>query len=96
MRYGSFTAFLLVLSATLHTQHISHGLGGFFLCRGGDMGIGVQGEACREVTQHAGQRLDIYSVLQRHSEILLHRFSPFRRTTYTRTAGFCLRDKSDF
>ena len=28
------------------------------------MGIGVQGEACGEVTQHAGHRLDIHSVLE--------------------------------
>ena len=29
------------------------------------MGIGVQGEASGEVTQHAGYRLDIHAVLQR-------------------------------
>ena len=28
------------------------------------MGIGIQGEACREVTQHAGHCLDVYSVLE--------------------------------
>lgn len=28
------------------------------------MGIGVQGEACREVSQHAGYRLDVHSVLE--------------------------------
>ena len=28
------------------------------------MCIGVQGEACGEVTQHAGHRLDIHSVLE--------------------------------
>ena len=28
------------------------------------MGIGVQGEACGEVTQHAGHRLDVHTVLQ--------------------------------
>ena len=28
------------------------------------MGIGVQGEACGEVTQHTGHRLDIHSILQ--------------------------------
>ena len=58
-----------VLSAakpTLHTQDISHGLGSFLLCRGGDVGIGIQGESCGEVAQHAGHRLDIYSVLQRN------------------------------
>ena len=29
------------------------------------MGIGVQGEACGEVTQHAGHRLDVHTVLER-------------------------------
>ena len=28
------------------------------------MGIGVQGEACGEVTQHAGHRLNVHSVLE--------------------------------
>ena len=28
------------------------------------MGIGVQGEACGEVTQHAGHRLDVHTILQ--------------------------------
>ena len=28
------------------------------------MGIGVQGEACGEVTQHTGHRLDVYTILQ--------------------------------
>ena len=28
------------------------------------MGVGVQGEACGKVPQHAGYRLDIYSILQ--------------------------------
>ena len=28
------------------------------------MGIGVQGEACGEVTQHAGHRLDVHAVLE--------------------------------
>ena len=30
------------------------------------MGIGVQGEACGEVTQHAGYGLDVHTVLQRN------------------------------
>jgi len=34
--------------------------------------------------------------MKRHSENLLHRFSSFRFTTYTRTAGFCLKDKPNF
>ena len=61
----SFTAFLSVVKLNLHTQDIPHGLGGFLLCRGGDMGIGVQSEASGEVTQHAGHRLDVHTVLQR-------------------------------
>ena len=32
------------VSRILHTQHIAHGLGGFFLRRGGDMGVGVRGD----------------------------------------------------
>ena len=60
----SFTAFLLATKPNLQAQDISHGLGGFFLCRGGDMGIGVQGEASGEVTQHAGYSLDVHAVLQ--------------------------------
>ena len=48
----------------LNTQHISHGLGGFFLRRGGDMGIGVQGEACGEVTEHTADCLDVHTVLE--------------------------------
>ena len=34
--------------------------------------------------------------MQLHSENLLHRFSSFCFTTYTRTAGFCLKDKLNF
>ena len=30
------------------------------------MGIGVQSEACGEVTQHAGHRLNIHAVLKRN------------------------------
>ena len=44
-------AFLWATNLDLHTQHIPHGLCGFLLCRGGDMGIGVQGETCGEVAQ---------------------------------------------
>ena len=29
------------------------------------MGIGIQGEACGEVTQHTGHRLDIHTILER-------------------------------
>ena len=31
------------------------------------MGISVQGETCGEVTQHAGHRLYVYTVLERNS-----------------------------
>ena len=34
--------------------------------------------------------------MQLHFKNLLHRFSSFRFTTYTRTAGFCLKDKPNF
>ena len=57
--------FLSAINPNLHAQDISYGLGGFLLCRGGDMGIGVQGEACGEVAQHAADCLDVYAVLQR-------------------------------
>ena len=42
-----------------------YGLSSFFLCRCCNMGIGVQGEASGEVTQHTADRLNIHSVLQR-------------------------------
>ena len=60
----SFTAFLSATKPNLYTQDISHGLSCFFLCRGGDMGISVQGESCREVAQHDGDGLDIHAILQ--------------------------------
>ena len=41
----SSQSFLSATQPSLQTQNISHGLGGFFLCRGGDMGVGVQSEA---------------------------------------------------
>ena len=45
-------------------QHLSHGSRRLFLGRCGHMGVGVQGEARRVVTQHPGHRLDVHSVLQ--------------------------------
>ena len=60
----SFTAFLSVTKLKLHTQNISYGLSRFFLGGGGDMGVGVQGEACRKVAKHARDGLDVYAVLQ--------------------------------
>ena len=56
--------FLSATKPNLQTKDISHGLCGFLLRRGGDMGIGIQGEACGEVTQHAGHRLDVHTILQ--------------------------------
>ena len=35
-----------------------------FLCRGSDMGVGIQSEACGEVTQHAGDGFDVHTVLE--------------------------------
>ena len=67
---GSFSApveHILVeslLRMRLSGKKISHGLSCFFLCRGGDVGVGVQGEACGEVAEHAGYRLDIHAVLE--------------------------------
>ena len=67
---GSFSApveHILVeslLRMRLSGKKISHGLGGFFLCRGCHTCIGVQGEACGEVAEHAGYRLDIHAVLE--------------------------------
>ena len=60
----SFTASLSATKPKLHTQDISHGLGGFLLSRGSYVGIGVQGEACGEVTQHAGHGLDVHTILE--------------------------------
>ena len=56
--------FLSATKPNLQTQDVSYSLGGFFLCRGGDMGISVQSKSCREMTQHAGDCLDIHSVLE--------------------------------
>ena len=39
---------------SLHRQHIAHGFGSFLLGAGGDVGVGVQGEAGGEAAQHAG------------------------------------------
>ena len=60
----SSQALLLGIKLDLQAQHISNGLSRFFLCRGGDVGVGVQGEACGEVAEHAGYRLDIHAVLE--------------------------------
>ena len=38
----------------------------FELGVGGDVGVGVQREACRVVTQHTADGLDVHAVLQGH------------------------------
>ena len=50
---------------SLHRQHVTHSLGSFLLGTGGDVGVGVQGEAGGEVPQHAGDGFDVHAVLQR-------------------------------
>ena len=45
-------------------QNFSHGLGRLLLGRCRDVGVGVQGEACREVSQHPRHRLDVHAVLE--------------------------------
>ena len=61
---GSSKVFLSATKPNLHTQHIPHSLGGFFLSRGGDMCVGIQREPGGEVAQHAGDGFDIHTVLQ--------------------------------
>ena len=53
-------------TADLQTEYSPHRLGGFFLSCGGDLDVGVQGEAGGEVTQHTGHRLDVHTVLERN------------------------------
>ena len=48
----------------LYAQYIPYRIGGFFLSNCCYMGVGVQGKACGEVTQHAADRFDIHTVLQ--------------------------------
>ena len=43
-----------------------HGLRRLELCVGGDMGVGVQREACGVMTEHRGHGFYIHAVLQRH------------------------------
>lgn len=45
-------------------QHVPHRLRCLSLCCAGDMGVGVQGESCREVAQHSGHGFHIHPVLQ--------------------------------
>ena len=55
---------LSIVTLPSHTQHIPHGLCSLPLSRSGHMGVGVQGEACGEVAQHAADGFDIHTVLQ--------------------------------
>ena len=43
---------------------MSHCLGGFCLGGGGDMGVGIEDEACGEVAQHPGDGFDIHTILE--------------------------------
>ena len=45
-------------------QDLLHGLGRLLLSRYCDVGVGIQGEACREVSQHPGHRLDVHPILK--------------------------------
>ena len=47
-------------------EDIAHGLGGFQLRVGGNVGVGVQREACGVVAQHGGYRFHIHTVLECH------------------------------
>ncbi len=48
----------------LSAEYIPHGECRFFLGGGGDMGVGVQGEASGEMAEDAGYGLDVHAVLQ--------------------------------
>ena len=45
-------------------QDLFHGPGSLLLGRCRDVGVSVQGEPCREVSQHPGHRLDVHTVLE--------------------------------
>lgn len=45
-------------------QHTPHRLRRLPLGGTGDMGVGIESEACGEVAQHPGHRFHIYPVLQ--------------------------------
>lgn len=48
----------------LNAQHISNGLSSLLLGGGGNMGIGIEGEAGGEVAEHTADRLDVHAVLE--------------------------------
>lgn len=45
-------------------EEAADSISGFGLHRGGDVGVGVQGEACGVMAQHGGQGFDVYAVLE--------------------------------
>ena len=47
-------------------EDIAHHLGGFELGVGGDVGVGVQREACGVVTQHTADGFYVHAVLHGH------------------------------
>lgn len=47
-------------------HYAAHGVGGFLLHLISGVGIGAQGEACVEVSQHAADRSNVHTILQRH------------------------------
>lgn len=49
------------------TQRVGDGIRRLALGLGGDVCVGVQGEACRVVAQHAADRLNVHAVLQGQS-----------------------------
>ena len=44
-------------------ENVPHGLGRFQLRVGGNVGIGVQGEACRVMAQHTADGFHVHAVL---------------------------------
>ena len=47
-------------------EDIAHCLRRFHLRVGGNVGVGVQREACGVVTEHGGHRFYVHAVLERH------------------------------
>ena len=54
----------LSLCIGLSCKYIRHGLSCFFLCRGGDVSVGIQSEPGGEVAEHTGDSLDVHAVLE--------------------------------
>ena len=47
---------------SLYLKYLPQGFSGFFLSGGCDMGVGVQGKASGEVTEHTADRLDVHAI----------------------------------